>query len=145
MRGRVPPLVTAAATLGCVIAYSVLVGLAPSVIRAALMGAVAACGLAFGRRGATVNGLALAVAAMVAADPSTITDVGFLLSATATGGLLFLGDPLSERLAFLPVAIRRGPRPPPPPRSPPLPFPPPAFGPARPCRPPPNSPARRSL
>lgn len=108
IRRRVPPLVTAATTLACVIAYSVLVGLAPSVIRAALMAAVAACGLAFGRRGATVNGLALAVAAMVAADPSTITDVGFLLSATATGGLLFLGDPLSERLAFLPSAIREG-------------------------------------
>ena len=108
MRGRVPPLVTAAVTLGCVIAYSVLVGLAPSVIRAALMAAVAACGLAFGRRPATVNGLALAVAAMVAADPATLSDVGFLLSATATGGLLFLGDPLSERLAFLPPAIREG-------------------------------------
>ena len=108
MRGRVPPLVTAAATLGCVIAYSVLVGLAPSVIRAALMAAVAACGLAFGRRGATVNGLALAIAAMVAADPATITDVGFLLSAAATGGLLFLGDPLSQRLAFLPSAISEG-------------------------------------
>ena len=108
MRGRVPPLVTAVTTLACVIAYSILVGLAPSVIRAALMAAVAACGLAFGRRGATVNGLALAVAAMVAADPSTVSDVGFLLSATATGGLLFLGDPLSERLAFLPPAIREG-------------------------------------
>src|SRR2546428_6431465 len=108
MRGRVPPLVRAAATLGCVIAYSVLVGLAPSVIRAALMAAVAACGLAFGRRGATVNGLALPIAAMVAADPATITDVGFLLSAAATGGLLFLGDPLSGRPAFLPAAIREG-------------------------------------
>ena len=108
IRRRVPPVVTAVTTLACVIAYSVLVGLAPSVIRAALMAAVAACGLAFGRRGATVNGLALAVAAMVAGDPLTITDVGFLLSATATGGLLFLGDPLSERLALLPPAIREG-------------------------------------
>jgi competence protein ComEC len=108
IRRRVPPVVTAATTLACVIAYSVLVGLAPSVIRAALMAAVAACGLAFGRRGATVNGLALAVAAMVAGDPVTITDVGFLLSATATGGLLFLGDPLSERFALLPPAIREG-------------------------------------
>jgi len=45
---------------------------------------------------------------MVAADPATLSDVGFLLSATATGGLLFLGDPLSERLAFLPSAIREG-------------------------------------
>jgi competence protein ComEC len=107
-RGRLPPLLTAIATVLGVVAYSVLVGLAPSVVRAALMATVAGCGLAFGRRAATVNALALAVAAMVAVDASAIVDVGFLLSATATGGLLFLGDPLSRRLAFLPRAIREG-------------------------------------
>jgi competence protein ComEC len=107
-RGRLPPLLTASATALGVVAYSVLVGLAPSVVRAALMATVAACGLAFGRRAATVNALALAVAAMVALDASTIVDAGFLLSATATGGLLFLGDPLSRRLAFLPPAVREG-------------------------------------
>src|SRR5213593_3948503 len=72
------------------------------------MAVVASVGLAFGRRPATDNALALAVATMVGIDASAIGDVGFLLSATATGGLLYLGDPISRRLAFLPGAIRQG-------------------------------------
>ena len=107
-RGRVPPAMTAALTVACVLAYSVLVGLAPSVARAAVMAVVASLGLAFGRRPATDNALALAVATMIGIDASAIGDVGFLLSATATGGLLYLGDPISRRLAFLPRAIREG-------------------------------------
>ena len=107
-RGRVRPAITAAMTVACVLAYSILVGLAPSVARAAVMAVVASLGLAFGRRAATDNALALAVATMVGIDASAIGDVGFLLSATATGGLLYLGDPISRRLAFLPGAIREG-------------------------------------
>jgi competence protein ComEC len=107
-RARVRPIVTAAFTVGTVIAYSVLVGLAPSVVRAALMAIVASGGLAFGRRPATVNALFLAVAAMLALDPTSLRDVGFLLSAGATGGLLFLGEPISRRLAVLPRALREG-------------------------------------
>ena len=107
-RGRVRPAITASLTVSCVLAYSVLVGLAPSVARAAVMAVVASLGLAFGRRPATDNALALAVATMVGIDASAIGDVGFLLSATATGGLLYLGDPISRRLAFLPGAIREG-------------------------------------
>jgi competence protein ComEC len=107
-RGRVRPAITAFLTVSCVVAYSILVGLAPSVARAAVMAVVASLGLAFGRRPATDNALALAVATMVGIDASAIGDVGFLLSATATGGLLYLGDPISRRLAFLPGAIRQG-------------------------------------
>ena len=107
-RGRVSPAITAFLTVSCVLGYSVLVGLAPSVARAAVMAVVASLGLAFGRRPATDNALALAVATMVGIDASAIGDVGFLLSATATGGLLYLGDPISRRLAFLPGAIRQG-------------------------------------
>jgi competence protein ComEC len=107
-RGRVRPAITASLTVACVLAYSILVGLAPSVARAAVMAIVASLGLAFGRRPATDNALALAVATMVGIDASAIGDVGFLLSATATAGLLYLGDPLARRLAFLPGAIRQG-------------------------------------
>src|SRR5439155_490249 len=64
-RGRVRPIVTASLTVATVIAYSLLVGLAPSVVRAALMAVVASCGLAFGRRPAIVNALALALRVVV--------------------------------------------------------------------------------
>ena len=107
-RGRVRPAVTAILTVSCVLAYSVLVGLAPSVARAAVMAIVASFGLAYGRRPATDNALALAIATMVGIDASAIADVGFILSATATGGLLYLGDPITRRLTFLPGAIRQG-------------------------------------
>ena len=107
-RGRVRPAITASLTVACVLAYSILVGLAPSVARAAVMAVVASLGLAFGRRPATDNALALAVATMVGIDASAIGDVGFLLSATATGGLLYLGDPISRRLAFFPGAMQQG-------------------------------------
>src|SRR5205823_1243528 len=50
----------------------------------------------------------LAIAAMVAVDPSAVVDVGFVLSATATGGLLFLGDAFSSLLRPVPRAIREG-------------------------------------
>jgi competence protein ComEC len=107
-RGRVRPAITAGLTIACVLAYSILVGLAPSVARAAVMAVVASLGLAFGRRPATDNALALAVATMVGIDASAVGDVGFLLSASATGGLLYLGDPISRRIGFLPGAIREG-------------------------------------
>ena len=71
-RGRVRPEIAAIGTVLAVASYSVLVGLAPSVLRASLMAGVAACGVAFGRRPATTNGLAGAVAVMLAIDASRV-------------------------------------------------------------------------
>src|SRR5439155_501125 len=82
-RGRLRPPLTAVVTVSSVAAYSVLVGLGPSVLRAALMAGVASLALAYGRRAATANALALAVAAMLLIDPGAIADVGFELSALA--------------------------------------------------------------
>ncbi len=108
LRGRVPPLVRAAATVVAILSYSVLVGLAPSVMRAALMASVASCGLASGRRAATANALCVAATAMLFFDPAAIADLGFLLSAAATGGLVLWQAPLAERFAQLPGAVREG-------------------------------------
>ena len=107
-RGRLRPPLTAVVTVSSVAAYSVLVGLGPSVLRAALMAGVASLALAYGRRAATANALALAVAAMLLIDPGAIADVGFELSALATAGLLFLNDPVARRLGALPPFIRDG-------------------------------------
>lgn len=108
LRGRVRPTTRAAATVTAIVAYSLLVGLAPSVMRAALMASVASCGLASGRRAATANALCVAVTAMLFADPAAIADLGFLLSAAATAGLVLWQEPLSERFAPLPGALREG-------------------------------------
>ena len=108
LRGRAHPIVRAIATVTAIVAYSVLVGLGPSVMRAALMASVASCGLASGRRAATANALCVAVTAMLFADPVAITDLGFLLSASATAGLVLWQAPLAERFARLPGALREG-------------------------------------
>ncbi len=108
LRGRVRPFVRAAATVAAIVTYSVLVGLAPSVMRAALMASVASLGLASGRRAATANALCVAVTAMLFFDPAAIADLGFLLSATATAGLVLWQAPLATRLAHLPAVLREG-------------------------------------
>lgn len=108
LRGRVSPRLAAGVTVGAIAAYSVLVGLAPSVVRAALMAAVVALAFGSGRRGVGANALSAAAAAMLLADPSIVTDVAFLLSASATGGLLAWQAPLAERLRPLPALAREG-------------------------------------
>jgi competence protein ComEC len=108
LRGRVRPVARAGVTVAAIVAYTLLVGLAPSVMRAALMASVASCGLASGRRAATANALCVAVTAMLFADPAAIADLGFLLSATATAGLVLWQAPLAARFAPLPGALREG-------------------------------------
>lgn len=108
LRGRVPPRAAASATVLAITAYSLLVGLAPSVVRSALMAAIAALALGAGRRSAGANALAAAAAGMLLADPGIVADVGFLLSAGATGGLLAWQAPLAERLRPWPAILREG-------------------------------------
>jgi competence protein ComEC len=108
LRGRARPTARAVATVAAIVAYSVLVGLGPSVMRAALMASVASLGVASGRRAATANALCVAVTAMLFADPAAIADLGFLLSATATAGLVLWQASLSARFAVLPGALREG-------------------------------------
>jgi competence protein ComEC len=108
LRGRARPAACAVATVAAIVMYSVLVGLAPSVMRAALMASVASCGLASGRRAATANALCVAVTAMLFADPAAIADLGFVLSAAATGGLVLWQAPLAARFVPLPGPLREG-------------------------------------
>ena len=108
LRGRARPMVRAVATVAAIVTYSLLVGLAPSVMRAALMASVASLGLASGRRAATANALCVAVTAMLFADPAAIADLGFVLSAAATAGLVLWQAPLAARFSRLPGALSEG-------------------------------------
>jgi len=107
-RGRVSPAPAAALAVAAVFLYSALVGLGPSVVRAALMAGVAAFGVALGRPARSANALCVAVAAMLLADPGGLADVGFLLSVAATAGLIVMQAPLAARLSSLPRALREG-------------------------------------
>ena len=108
LRGRAGARIRAAATVGSVVVYSLLVGLGASVVRSAIMAAATALGLALGRRAAAANGLCAAIAAMLVLDPATLGDAGFLLSAAATGGLLAFQSPLATRLRWLPPLLGEG-------------------------------------
>jgi competence protein ComEC len=105
LRGHARPIIVAAAAVAAVAGYSLLVGPSPSVVRAALMAAVASLGLALGRRGAAANALGAAVVAMLLLDPRALEDVGFLLSVSATAGLIAWERPLAERMRALPGAL----------------------------------------
>ncbi|MDE3112404.1 MAG: ComEC/Rec2 family competence protein [Chloroflexota bacterium] len=108
LRGRAPSLAVAIATVAAVSAYSVLVGPQPSVVRAALMSAVGSLGLALGRPGVAANALGAAVALMLLVDPAALEDVGFLLSVSATAGLIVWERAVRARLAHLPAWAAEG-------------------------------------
>lgn len=108
LRHRVRPAVTAIVTVTAVAGYTILVGPQASVVRAALMAAVGALGLALGRRGLAANALGGAVVTMLVIDPLAIEDAGFLLSVSSTAGLIALDRPVRERLERFPGWIREG-------------------------------------
>ncbi|MBN1440130.1 MAG: ComEC/Rec2 family competence protein [Anaerolineales bacterium] len=81
--------------------YTVLVGAAASVVRAAVMGGMAMFGRSQGRRSHGLTSLAFAGAAMTAFSPWALWDIGFQLSFAAALGLILYADPLqngAERL-----------------------------------------------
>ncbi|ABS04897.1 ComEC/Rec2 family competence protein [Kineococcus radiotolerans] len=73
----------------------------PSVLRAAVMGAVGLTGLAAGRPVRGVPVLATAVLALLVADPWLAREFGFVLSVLATAALVLLGSPFARRLEGL--------------------------------------------
>jgi competence protein ComEC len=76
--------------------YLILVGNQPSVLRAALMGAVALFGLAVANRFSARNALAIAILLLLGCQPSYAVDYGFVLSVLATLGVLELAPRLAQ-------------------------------------------------
>jgi competence protein ComEC len=85
-------------TLAAIVAYTLFAGASPSVVRAAVMAAVALLAVESGRGSRAMVGLAWAVAAMLVVEPSAVSDAGFQLSAAATAGLVAWATPLTRRL-----------------------------------------------
>lgn len=81
-----------AALFGAValVGFVILVRPSPSVLRAAVMGALGLIALASGRPRTAVPGLAATVSALVVIDPALSASAGFTLSVFATGGLLLI-------------------------------------------------------
>ncbi|MDO4887177.1 MAG: ComEC/Rec2 family competence protein [Actinomycetaceae bacterium] len=96
--GRRNVLVTAGLACLLVCGLVVLVGPEASVMRAVGMAAVVFAALARGRSTQAVASLSIAIIAVTAIDPWLATSYGFLLSASATLGIVVFGGPLADHL-----------------------------------------------
>jgi competence protein ComEC len=102
--GRRP---AAGLALLAVIGYSVLAGGQPSVVRAAIMGALYIAAIATGRQNSGPVALLLAAGVMAALDPQVVHEVSFQLSFAATIALVTLAPVLADHLepAFARVPV----------------------------------------
>jgi competence protein ComEC len=96
---RVGPRGAAAGAMLALVAFVVLVGPEPSVLRAGVMGAVGLLALAIGRERAALPALGTAVVVLVLWDPAMAISFGFALSVVATAGLVLLAPRWADRLA----------------------------------------------
>ncbi|HEY0698887.1 MAG TPA: ComEC/Rec2 family competence protein, partial [Micromonospora sp.] len=95
---RAGPGLSAAICAVALFGFVILVRPSPSVVRAAVMGAVGLLALATGRPRAALPALGGAVTVLVVADPDLAGDPGFALSVLATGGLLLIAPRWRDRL-----------------------------------------------
>jgi competence protein ComEC len=106
LRRRAGPALPAAVAVLAVAGYVVLVGASPAVVRAALMAGALLVSRLGGSPAHAGSALMAAVVAMLVISPAALWDVGFQLSALATGGLIVLSGTLEQRLGRWPAWIR---------------------------------------
>lgn len=98
-----PPAAGVFAACGLV-AFVVMVGPDPSVLRAAVMGTVGLAALIGGLRGRSLTFLCLATIVLLLLDPSMAANVGFMLSVLATLGIVLLATRVAS---WIPVWVPR--------------------------------------
>lgn len=86
------------AGLGVLVVFGTMTRWEPSVLRACTMAACSMAALYLGRPTAGLRVLALAVVALVLADPFLLHSIGFLLSCGASAGIAVLAAPITARL-----------------------------------------------
>ncbi len=88
-------------TLAGIGIYALAVGGDAAVVRAGLMGGLFVLATGLGRRSTALVSLVVACGTMLLLDPRTLWDVGFQLSAAATGGLILFGPRLDRAVGLL--------------------------------------------
>ncbi|MFC9997861.1 ComEC/Rec2 family competence protein [Nocardia sp. NPDC127526] len=94
----VDPRVGAVAAAVALLMFVVLARPSPSVLRAAVMGAIALLALVTSRRNQALPALCAAVIGLIGWSPGLAVDIGFALSVLATAGLVLLAPGWSEWL-----------------------------------------------
>jgi competence protein ComEC len=94
------------ASLAALVVFVAVVGPEPSVLRAALMGALGLFALLYGRRAEPLHALPLALILVLVLRPAMLFSVGLHLSAAATAGIVLWARPIADRVRVLsrPVA-----------------------------------------
>jgi len=88
--------IRAALTVAGLFAYAFFVGASPSVVRAALMGALTIAALLVGRQSWSLTALAFTVFIQTLVNPYVIEDAGLILSGFASLGIILYLTPLSR-------------------------------------------------
>lgn len=101
---RLPRVAAAGIALVGLWLFVLMVGPDASVLRAALMGAIALASLAGGRTGRGLSFLCLAVIGLLLLDPGLGMSFGFLLSVLATLGIIVLGRQIID---WIPAIVPR--------------------------------------
>ena len=109
---RLPRPLVIAAFLATLLLFVQIVGMQPSILRAAIMGAIGAWALFFGRGAQALPLLSLSTVVNLSIWPELIHEVGFQLSVAATAGIVLGAQPLERWLykhfaAFLPDFLAR--------------------------------------
>lgn len=99
-RLRVPFKITVISGMVVVILYTLMTGLGPSVIRAALMLLFILAGKMIDRDAHSISLLSLVASLMLLYNPAYINDVGFQLSFLVTFGLLTTADAVMDKCKF---------------------------------------------
>jgi competence protein ComEC len=94
-------------TMLAVIAYLILVGARPSIVRATGMSLLAFGAMWSQRPAHSRQALCLAAGALIIVDPELVLNLGYQLTVSATAGILWLSPVLEERWSPLPRLLRR--------------------------------------
>lgn len=89
-----------------VFAYILLSGFGPPIVRAGVMVGLVLLAQIFGKPNTTLRVLFLAIVFCLIVFPQWITDLSFLLSISATWGLIYLSPIISKKIIILPEFIR---------------------------------------
>lgn len=95
---RLPRWAAGAAGVAALAGFVLLVRPEPSVLRAAVMGAIGVLAVLTGRGRLSMTLLFLSIAVLLAADPWLSGDYAFILSVAATSGLVLAGPLIAARL-----------------------------------------------
>lgn len=105
---------SAAITAGAIVLFMAVTGFSPSVMRAGIMSLVCLFGIIVKREADVLNSLGLSALVLCAANPYAATDVGLLLSLSATLGMVLISGRINsfviKKTQNLPERTRRAAR-----------------------------------